>query len=135
MSRPYSISTDQAMLDLKWVVGFIRASYWGPWQTEAAIDAAIKNSLCFGLYVNEGAYQIGFARVVTDHAVFSAVTDVFIRADYRHKGYGTRLMEAVLVHPAVRDGICILDCRPENQPFYERLGFERKRAIMQRDPI
>ncbi len=135
MTPPHSISTDQAMFYRPWIIASIRSSYWGQWQSVAKIDAAINNSLCFGLYVDEGGpYQIGFARVLTDRSVLSALTDVVIRDGYRSKGYGTALVRAVLDHQDVRDTLCILDCRPENEAFYARLGFERKRNVMQAAP-
>ncbi|WP_226529571.1 GNAT family N-acetyltransferase [Metabacillus niabensis] len=42
--------------------------------------------------------QIGFARVVTDKAVFSWVLDVVIDQNYRGKGLGTWLMKIVYLN-------------------------------------
>ncbi len=72
--------------------------------------------------------------MLTDGAVLSALTDVIIRDGYRSKGYGSALVRAVLEHQDVRDTLCILDCRTENEGFYTRLGFERKRNVMQAGP-
>lgn len=137
MTGEHEISTGFDRLDFVWVVPAIRASYWGGWQTHAQVIEAMGNSLCFGLYRKRGTWitaQIGFARVLTDQAAISVVTDVIIREGFTHQGYGTALMRAVLDHPQVKPTLCILDCRPENEAFYTKLGFARQRNIMQINP-
>ena len=56
----------------------------------------IRHSLNFGLYLS--GKQIGYARVVTDYAVFAYLMDVFIAEAHRGKGYGKELIAAVLNH-------------------------------------
>jgi len=55
------------------------------------------NSLVFGLY--DGPRQIGLARVVSDYAVFAYLCDVIVHADYRGRGLGKWLLQAVHTHP------------------------------------
>jgi GNAT superfamily N-acetyltransferase len=63
----------------------------------AIFDTAIANSLSFAAYA--GDELAGFARVVTDHATFAWLCDVFVLPPHRGKGVSKRLMDAVTAHP------------------------------------
>ena len=93
----YLISTDASMLDLEVVHGFLRRSYWAAGVPENVVRRSIENSLCFGVY--RGEEQAGFARVVTDHATFAYLADVFVLEEHRGRGIGKWLVEVILSHP------------------------------------
>ncbi len=57
--------------------------------------------MCFGVY--QGNQQIGFARVVTDYAVFAWILDVFIIDEYQNKGIGKQLMTSIMDHPDLQN--------------------------------
>lgn len=61
------------------------------------VERSFAHSLCFGVY--EDGRQIGFARVVTDRAVFAYLMDVFVLPEHRGHGVGESLIRAVLDHP------------------------------------
>jgi GNAT superfamily N-acetyltransferase len=95
------VSDDKSRLDLALIFDFLRRhSYWAQEITTEILERAIENSLCFGVYLD--GRQIGFARVVTDFATFAWLADVFIIADQRAKGFGKRLVAAVLAHPRLQ---------------------------------
>lgn len=95
----YSISTDNALLDIDVIVDYLKnQSYWAKERTEDAIRKSIGNSFCFGVYDAEGK-QIGFARVVTDFAVFAWLMDVFILAEFQGQGLGSWLIREIISHP------------------------------------
>src|SRR5262249_53160583 len=71
----FEISTDKARLDLPLIHAFLARSHWASGIPLATLKKAIDNSLAFGLY--RRGRQIGFARVVTDHATFAYLADVF----------------------------------------------------------
>jgi GNAT superfamily N-acetyltransferase len=48
--------------------------------------------------VYENDKQVGFARVVTDYAVFAWLLDVFILEEYRGRGLSKQLMSAIISH-------------------------------------
>lgn len=131
------ISINKGDLDREWVRNSILTSRWGNWIERWQLDYAIENSLCFGAYhraTPEGKYsQIGFARVVSDRAVFSSITDVFVDEVWRGKGVGRMMMERIVVHPWIAPTICILDTS-DADGFYSKFGFERRRNVMQRNP-
>jgi len=93
----YSISTDKSLLQIAVIHGFLSTSYWAANRLQSTTETAIQNSLCFGVY--EGEKQIGFARVVSDFAVFAYLGDVFILPEYQKRGLSKWLMEVVLAHP------------------------------------
>jgi GNAT superfamily N-acetyltransferase len=93
----YLISTDTSMLDLEVVHGYLSRSYWAAGVPEDVVRRSIENSLCFGVY--RGEEQAGFARVVTDHATFAYLADVFVLEEHSGQGIGKWLVEVILSHP------------------------------------
>jgi GNAT superfamily N-acetyltransferase len=94
----YLISTDPARLDLELVHDFLsRESYWARGMPFEVMRRSIEHSLPFGLYRESG--QVGFARAVTDYAVFAYVGDVFVLPAHRGRGLSKWLMETMLAHP------------------------------------
>ena len=102
MENELSISTDKTKLDLQVIHQYLSTeSYWAQGRSIETVAKSIENSLCFGVYLDEK--QIGFARVVTDYAVFAWVMDVFILPDYRGRGYSKKLMEAMVSHDELQN--------------------------------
>ena len=96
-----TISTDPARLDLDVVHGFLAgSSYWATGISREVVERAVRHSLCFGAYAGDG--QVGFARVVTDHATYAYVSDVFVLPSHRGRGVGKRLMAAIVAHPELQ---------------------------------
>ena len=96
--KDFLISTDKTKLDIAVIHNYLsKESYWAKNIPIKIIKKSIKGSCCFGLYKNKN--QIGFARVVTDHATFGYVADVFILNEYRGKGLSKWLMEVIMTHP------------------------------------
>jgi GNAT superfamily N-acetyltransferase len=92
------ISTDKRRLDVAMIHKFlVEESYWATTRTLEQTKTAIKNSLCFGVYVD--GCQVGFARVVSDHSTFAYLGDVFVLDEYRGRGFSKQLMEAIVSHP------------------------------------
>ncbi len=120
----FVISTDPARVDLDVVHGYLSGeSYWALGVDRERLARAIQHSLCFGIY--EGERQIGFARVITDRAVFAYVCDVFVLDSHRGLGLGKWLMQSIHAHPDLsrlrRWSLVTRDAHP----FYEQLGWSR----------
>lgn len=97
MQNPIQISTDKSKLDIKLIHKFLtEESYWANGRSFDTVKRSIENSLCFAVYLSNK--QIGFARVVTDFAVFAWLLDVFILSGFRGKGYGKQLMKTIMNH-------------------------------------
>ena len=93
----YSISDEPERLQLEVIVDYLARAYWSNQRPRAVIERSLKHSLCFGVYENET--QIGFARVVTDHATFAYLADVFILESHQGHGLGKWLVQTILEHP------------------------------------
>ncbi|MBL8102818.1 MAG: GNAT family N-acetyltransferase [Anaerolineales bacterium] len=93
----FTISDDVSRLDIDAICDFLSCAYWADKRPRRVIERSIKHSLNFGVY--DGERQIGFARVVTDHATFAYLCDVFIHEDYRGQSLGKWMMECVMAHP------------------------------------
>src|SRR5438105_9885885 len=95
------LSTDPELLDVNVIHRFIaEESYWAPGVPREVVERAITHSLCFAVY-NDGA-QIAFARIVTDHATFAYLADVFVLPQHRGAGIAKWMMEAIIRHPELQ---------------------------------
>jgi GNAT superfamily N-acetyltransferase len=98
----FTISDDADRLDLESICDFLSRAYWANKRPRLVIERSIAHSLNFGIYKDGLVKQIGFARVVTDFAVFAYICDVFIHEDYRGQSLGKWLMESILAHPELQ---------------------------------
>jgi len=66
----FLVSTDPTKIDLAVTHGYLARAYWSEGIPEELLVRAITNSLCFGVYEEEGEEltQIGFARIISDYA-------------------------------------------------------------------
>ena len=68
--------------------------------------------------------QVGFARVISDYAVFAWLLDVFILEDFRGKGLDKMLLAAIMTHEDLRGlkrwGLGTKDAHG----LYEKYGFK-----------
>jgi GNAT superfamily N-acetyltransferase len=117
-----TVSTDPDLLDRDLVHRFLaEESYWASGVPRPIVDRAIDHSLPFGLYRGDG--QIGFARVITDHATFGYLADVFVLPSDRGGGLGRWLVGRVLAHPGLQILRRITLATADAQALYAGLGF------------
>ncbi len=120
----YYISTDKSTLDIDMIIAFLsKRSYWAKGRAPEKIVKSIENSLCFGVY-SDAHKQVGFARVLSDCAVFAWIMDVFILEEFRGHGLGKMLMAEIMRHPDLqgleRWGLGTKDAHG----LYEQFGFK-----------
>ncbi|TAL59030.1 MAG: N-acetyltransferase [Bacteroidetes bacterium] len=116
-----TISNDKGLLDLDVIHGFLTTSYWAPGRTREQVRTTVENSLCFGLHL-DGA-QVGFARVVTDGAVFAYLMDVFILEAHRGKGYSKLLLQHIFSDPKLSHIPKWLLGTQDAHALYRQFGF------------
>ena len=123
----FEISHDPARVDFGFVRHFLsEESPWARGIPTEALRRAIDNSLCFSIF-EPGEKQVGFARVVSDLATFAYVDDLFVDENYRGRGLGGALVNAVLTHP----DLCsvkswwLFASGPEARRLFERHGFRQ----------
>ena len=117
-----TLSDDETRLDVARIHGWLANSYWSPGIERTVVERAIAGSHALGAYDADGA-QIGFARMITDHATFAWLADVFVDEGARGQGVGRMMVGWFLDHPDFaglrRIGLVTADAHG----VYEALGF------------
>jgi GNAT superfamily N-acetyltransferase len=117
----YLISTAPERLDAQAIHAYLSASYWAEQIPFEVVERALRGSLCFGLYAPEG--QVGFARIITDHATFAYVCDVYVLPQHRGQGLGRWLMECVVRSPQLQGLRRWMLVTRDAHAFYQQVGF------------
>jgi ribosomal protein S18 acetylase RimI-like enzyme len=120
----YEISTDPARLDIVAMHAYLERSYWSPGIPFEIVARAARNSLCFGLYEKASGRQVGLTRVVTDHATFAYLCDVYVLEEHRGRGLGKLLMRAVMAHPALAGARRAMLGTRDAHGLYRQFGFQ-----------
>jgi GNAT superfamily N-acetyltransferase len=124
MDNTFYVSNDKSKLDIDLIHNFLsNQSYWAKGRSRLTVEKSINHSLCFGVFDYENR-QVGFARVISDHAVFAWLLDVFILEDFRGKGLGKTLLTAIMTHEDLKGlkrwGLGTKDAHG----LYEKYGFK-----------
>jgi GNAT superfamily N-acetyltransferase len=84
------LSDDKSRLDVDRIHQWLATSYWSPGIDRSLVERAVAGSHCIGAYSEEG--QVGFARMVTDHATFAWLADVWVAEHARGEGLARRMV-------------------------------------------
>jgi GNAT superfamily N-acetyltransferase len=117
----YSISTDPKRFQIAGIHAFLSTSYWSPGIPLETLEAAIRNSLSFGLF-HDGV-QVGFARVVTDRATFAYLCDVYVLPNHVGQGRAKWMLSTLLSHPDLQGLRRFLLATRDAHALYSRFGF------------
>nr|WP_298998711.1 GNAT family N-acetyltransferase [uncultured Allomuricauda sp.] len=124
MENKCYISTDVSKMNVEFIHKYLsETSYWAQGRSKDLVEKSIENSLCFGAF-NANDNQVGFARVATDYVVFAWLMDVFIVQDFKGKGIGQLLLQAIMDHPDVKKVNGIGLRTNDAQEFYRKFGFD-----------
>jgi GNAT superfamily N-acetyltransferase len=120
------LSDDASKLQVDRIHSWLASSYWSPGIERSLVERAIAGSHCLGAYRNdpEGEdRQVGFARMITDHATFAWLADVWVDEAVRGQGLGRQMVRWFLDHPSFaglrRIGLVTADAHG----VYAGLGF------------
>ncbi len=115
------VSDDKARLDVARVHAWLASSYWSPGIARDLVERAIAGSHCVGAY--DGDTQVGFARMITDHATFAWLADVWVDERVRGQGIGRRMVGFFLDRPDYAGLRRIALTTADAHGVYETLGF------------
>ena len=118
----YTISDDQALLDMAVIHGFLSDAYWARGRNPAMTERSIANCIALGVYTPGGG-QTGFARVMTDRAMSAHLADVFVLSEHRGHGLGKALVAAALAHPDLATVIRWTLQTDDAHGLYAQFGF------------
>jgi GNAT superfamily N-acetyltransferase len=120
----FTISTDPARLDIDVIHAFLGQTYWATGIPRELVVTSLANSLCFGLYDDDEARQIGFARVITAYTLHAYLADVFVLPEYLGHGLGRWLVDTIITYPPLQNIRRMLLATADAQGLYARLGFQ-----------
>ncbi|HEU4810879.1 MAG TPA: GNAT family N-acetyltransferase [Nocardioides sp.] len=117
-----TVSTDPGLLDVDLLHRWLSTdAYWALGRSRDVVERAVANSLNFGAY--DDGELVGYARVVTDHATFAWLCDVYVEPGRRGTGVGTTLLEAVSTELAALEVRRAVLATADAHDVYSRFGF------------
>ncbi|OKK14934.1 GNAT family N-acetyltransferase [Streptomyces sp. NBC_00341] len=121
----YEISSEPSRLDAARIHNWLsNEAYWALGRPRERQDLAIAGSLNFGAYDLTSGEQVGYARVVTDHATFGWVCDVYVDRAARGHGLGASMVKAARDHLAEAGVRTIVLATDDAHGVYEKVGFK-----------
>ncbi len=124
-SDGYTLSTDRTRLDVDAVERFLcEDAYWTTGHARQTLERALAGSLVMGAYAPDATFA-GFARLVTDCAIFAYMRDVFVMPDHRSKGLATWMALAIRDHPDLETVSTWMLATADAHGVYEKAGFQR----------
>lgn len=127
-SDRFFITDDRDAIDFEVVHGFLSTCYWSHGIPREIVRRAIDHSLCFSVFEqapppDQPPVQIGFARVISDHATFAYLCDVFVLESHRGHGLSKRLLECIIAHSSLQGlrRFCLLT--RDAHGLYSQYGF------------
>ncbi len=121
----YAVSLERKKLQLDVIHAFLTTSYWSPGIPRATVERAIANSLCAGAYSTADGAQVAFARLITDHATFGYLADVFVLPEHRGHGLGTAVVHVLLDLEEVRGMRRLMLATRDAHALYAGMGFSQ----------
>ena len=116
------ITTDRSALDVGLIHRFLsQESTWAKGISRDLVERSIAGSLCFAGFL--GHDQVAFARVISDHATFANLVDVFVLPEHRGKGYSKALMREVVAHPKLQGLRRFTLATSDAHGLYRQFGF------------
>ena len=91
----YRIVDGPDKMKLEDIVRLLRMTYWADKRPIEKIEKSVRNSSCYGLYLEDSDKLAGFARVISDYATAYYLCDVIIDTEYQHQGLGTALVSYI----------------------------------------
>jgi len=129
-----ALSDDKNCLDVARVHGWLAGSYWTPGIAREQVERQIAGSHCLGAYDPQHG-QVGFARMITDHASFAWLADVWVDESVRGQGLGRRMVNWFLEHPEYETVRRFALTTADAHGVYAALGFTplmRPERLMER---
>lgn len=117
----YYISTEKE-IPVNQLMNLMKQTYWAPERSEEDVLTAMKNSVSFGAFDEEGNL-VGFARVVTDFVSIWYLCDVIVDESHREQGIGKMIMSAVVSDERFAKAGALLKTK-DAHGLYREYGFQ-----------
>ena len=117
----YKILEGAQSMRLDDIVRLLRTTYWAGQRSVEKIEASLRHSACYGIWLEDERKLVGFARVITDYATTYYLCDVIIDEAYRGKGLGKALLAHITAKYAGLRGLLLTR---DAHGLYRQFGFE-----------
>lgn len=118
----YHITSNKALLQPEVVHQWLSTkSYWSPGIPFETVMTASEHSFCVGVLYN--GRQIGYARLITDYAVFAYLADVYVEEEHRGKAISKKMLEAMVGLDWVKGIRRLLLATRDAHTLYAQYGF------------
>lgn len=132
---PVRFSEDVAQLDQARVYRYLSEdAYWSRGLPREIFEASLAGSMVIGGYAPDGR-QLAFARVISDHATFAYLGDVFVFPEAQGQGIGKALMQYIDLHPRLQNLRRFMLATADAHGLYAQYGFvapARPERLMER---
>lgn len=99
--KDYVFSDDKNKINIDDLRNLLKQAPWAPKDRPKEVtEKAVETSLCIGIYHHDKI--IGFARIISDFAVYSIMTDLIIDEKHRGEGLARKLVEVIDNHPDIK---------------------------------
>lgn len=115
------ITDDKNEIDLDIVHDFLRTTYWSKDIPKEVVQKAVEHSLSVGLLREN--QLIGFGRAITDHATFAYLADIYVKEEFRGKGYSKIIVRALLDKSGSEHLRRILLATADAHGLYQKFNF------------
>ena len=119
----YRIVEGSDQMKMEDIARLLKMTYWADKRSPETIEKAVRNSSCYGVFVDGSEQLAGFARVISDYATSYYLCDVIIDPEYRHKGLGKALVSHIVSLPEYA-GIRGFLITRDAHDLYRKFGFE-----------
>ena len=117
----YRIIDDSRQMDIADVMRLLSMTYWADGRPAAQVEKSMRHSACYGVWLEDAAKLVGFARVITDYATTYYLCDVIVDPAYRNRGLGTALVAHIEgVYAGLRGMLITRDAHA----LYRKFGYE-----------
>lgn len=118
----YLITTDKSLLKPEQIHNWLaNESYWAQQIAFETVKTAFDHSFTIGIL--KGDEQVGYARLITDYAVFAYLADVFVKESHRGQGLSKKMLEFILGLDWVKNLRRIMLATMDAHGLYEQFGF------------
>lgn len=121
--KGYIITTDKSLMRTEDIHQWLSTeAYWCKNIPFSVVQTAFDNSFCIGI-IKDGR-QVGYARFVTDYAVFAYLADVFVTEQHRGLGLSKKMMEVLMDMDWVKNLRGVMLATLDAHGLYKQFGFE-----------
>lgn len=122
----YLITTDKSLLKPEQIHNWLaNESYWAQQIAFETVKTAFDHSFTIGIL--KGDEQVGYARLITDYAVFAYLADVFVKESHRGQGLSKKMLEFILGLDWVKNLRRIMLATMDAHGLYAQFGFTEPR--------